>query len=278
MPDPAYDDFVQLWSKSQPPDLLVAALHVARIAYPALDLAEQCEQVEHLAELAQVRLADAPTTHTRLLRLNHFLFDEMGFRGDTIDYYNPRNSFLNDVLARRSGIPITLSVLYLVVGRRAGLELSGVGLPAHFVVRHETGDPMHRVYIDPYHRQILPNREACRRLVSRISGQDVQLSEEAFVAQTTSQIIVRMLANLKGAYLRLQDFTHALAAVDRLLVLLPNDAHQWRDRGLLHYQMGSLGQSSYDLTRYLWLAKDDEDTTAIRNTLESIEVQRLRMN
>lgn len=278
MRDPAYDDFVQLWNAGQPPDLLMAALHVARIAYPTLDLSEPYEQVEHLAELALIRLADSPTVHTRLLRFNHFLFDEMGFRGDTTNYYDPRNSFLNDVLVRRSGIPITLSVLYLVIGRRAGLELSGIGLPAHFVVRHETVDPMQRVYIDPYHRQILPNREACRRLVSRISGQEVQLGEDAFAPQTTSQIIVRMLANLKGAYLRLHDLDHALAVVDRLLVLLPNDAHQWRDRGLLHFQMGSLSRSSFDLTRYLWLVENKEDTAAIRNTLESIEAQRLHMN
>lgn len=258
MTNTAVDEFAALWTGREP-DLLTAAVHLARIGYPDLNMAETMEQVEHLGDLAALRLEGAPNEHTRLLRFNHFMFEEMGFRGELTDYYNPRNSFLNDVLVRRTGLPIALSVLMIVVGGRAGLRISGIGLPAHFVVRHEATDPRHRVYVDPYHRQILPNREACRRLVSRIMGEEVQLDESAFQPQTTKQIIVRMLANLKGAYLRRYDFEHALTVIDHLLTLLPGDARQWRDRGLMHYQLGHLRQAEFDLGRYLWLSDEKEE-------------------
>lgn len=272
-------EFEALWTSPDEPDILIAAAHLARIGYPDLAIAAIEEEVEHIAQRAAQRLADAPTNHARLLRLNHFLFEEMGLRGDLVDYYDPRNSFLNDVLSRRTGIPISLSVLYMAVGRRVGLAISGIGLPAHFVVRHEADDPMHRVYVDPFHRQILPNREACRRLISRITGRDVQLSDNDFVSQTTRQIIVRMLANLKVCYLRRHDFAHTLTVMDYLLLLLPADAHQWRDRGLLHYQMGNYRQAHFDLTRSLWLSEEtDDQREQIRRTHEHVQELLARLN
>ncbi len=272
-------EFEALWVGHGEPDLLVAAMHLARIGYPDLDLAALEAEVEHMAQLGAQRLVSAPTDHARLLRLNHFMFEEMGLRGDLVDYYDPRNSFLNDVLSRRTGIPISLSVLYMAVGRRVGLAISGIGLPAHFVVRHETDDPMHRVYVDPFHRQILPNREACRRLISRITGRDVQLSESDFQPQTTRQIIVRMLANLKTCYLRRHDFAQTLVVMDHLLLLLPDDAHQWRDRGLLHYQTGNYRQAHFDLTRYLWLSDEtDDQQDQIKRTHAHVQELLARLN
>jgi regulator of sirC expression with transglutaminase-like and TPR domain len=275
----ALQAFEALWTGETEPNLLVAALHLAHIAYPDLDLELQVARVDHLGELAAERVAGSPSEHTSLLRLCHLLFDEMGYRGDVLDYYDPRNSYLNDVLSRRTGIPISLSVLFLAVGARAGLAISGIGLPAHFVVRHEAHDPAHRVYVDPFNCQILPNRESCRRLISRLTEQEVQLPETAFLPLSTRQIIVRMLANLKGAYLRRGDLRHTIAVMDRLLLLLPEDAHQWRDRGLLHYQMDNYGQASFDLHRYLWLSDETEEQRAVvTDTLEAIEALRNRLN
>lgn len=275
----APSEFEQLWAGSSQPDVLFAALHLARIGNPSLDLSETLAQVEHLAKLAALRLAGSPNEHTQLLRLNHFLFEEMGFRGEVVDYYDPRNSFLDEVLSRRTGIPIALSVLYMGVGQRVGLEISGIGLPAHFVVRHEVGDPMHRVYVDPFHGQVLPNREACRRLISRITGRDVQLDESVFLPQTTHQIIVRMLANLKSSYLRRHDFAHTLDVMDHLLILLPDDAQQWRDRGLVHYQTGNYKQADFDLTRYFWLSDEaDEQRSQLSRTHEQIQELLARLN
>lgn len=252
-------DFDKLWAGPEQPDLLEAALHVALIGDPDLGRGAVIARVEHLAGLAALRLAEAPSEHAQLLRFNHFFFDELGFHGEQIDYYNPRNSFLNAVLDRRSGLPISLSVLYMAIGQRAGLRLSGIGLPAHFVVRHEALDPAQRVYIDLYNRQLLPDREACRQLISRISGHEVALADEAFAPQPARAIVLRMLANLKGACVRMQDFALAVAALDRILLLLPDDGQQWRDRGLLHYQLGNLSQASIDLTRYLWLVGEDDE-------------------
>jgi regulator of sirC expression with transglutaminase-like and TPR domain len=275
----AVREFEALWAREQEPDLLRAALRLAWIQYPELDLAEQEAEVEHLAHLATQRLAGSPTEHTSLLRLNHFFFDEFGFRGDLLDYYDPRNSFLNDVIDRRTGIPISLSALYMAVGTRAGLTLNGIGLPAHFVVRHEATDPAWRVYVDVFNRQVLPNREACRRLVSRIAGRSITLEEQVFLPQSVRDIILRMLANLKGAYLRLNDFLHAVAVLDLILVLQPEDPQQWRDRGLLHYQLDNYDQASFDLQRYLWLVEDVQDKTEqVTQALETIQRLRMRLN
>lgn len=279
MIDAALREFDSLWAGSEQPDLLEAALHVARIGYPDLDLAAVAARVEHLAELAAARLADAPSEHMQLLRFNHFFFEELAFRGEQVDYYSPINSFLNVVLDRRSGIPISLSVLFMAIGQRTGLHLSGIGLPAHFVVRHDAADPAQRIYIDPFNRQVLPNREACRRLISRISGREVTLDDEAFAPQPVQAIVLRMLANLKGAYVRAQDFAQAVAVLDRILLLQPDDGRQWRDRGLLHYQLGNLRQASIDLTRYLWLAgEDDERQQEAANVLQRIHERMLSLN
>lgn len=273
------EDFEHLWTRERDPDLLEAVLHLPHIHYPELAVANLADQVRHLIDLARLRLLNSPNEHTRLLRLNHFLFDEMGFRGDQVDYYDPRNSYLNDVLDRRTGIPISLSVLYMIVARRTGLEISGIGLPAHFVVRHEAADPAHRVYVDPYHRQVLPNRAACRRLISRITGGDAHLDDDAFAPVSTRDIILRMLANLKGAYLRRDDFPRTVSVLDRILILVPKEAQQWRDRGLLHHQLGNLGQASFDLSRYLWLAGEtDEHAGKVQETLEALQETRARLN
>ena len=271
--------FESLWAEEQEPDLLRAALHVAWIQYPELDLADQEARVAHLAQLAARRLSGSPTEHTSLLRLNHFFFDELGFRGDLLDYYDPRNSFLNDVIDRRTGIPISLSVLYMIVGARAGLTISGIGLPSHFVVRHEATDPAWRVYVDVFNRQVLPNREACRRLVSRLVGRSVTLDEQVFLPQSVRDIILRMLVNLKGAYLRLNDFQHTVPVLDLLLVLQPEDPQHWHDRGLLHYQLDNYEQASFDLRRYLWLVEDvQEKTEQVTQALETIQRLRMRLN
>lgn len=275
----ALRDFDRLWSQPGEPDLLQAALHVARIGDPDLDFAAQAARVARLEELAQDRLAGAPNEHSLLLRFNHLFFDELGFSGETLDYYHPRNSFLPVVLDRRCGIPISLSVLYMVIGGRAGLRLSGIGLPAHFVVRHDCADPAQRVYVDPYHRQVLPNREACRRLITRISGHEVTLDEEAFAPLPTRAIVLRMLANLKGAYLRLSDLAQAAAVLDRILLLLPEDGHQWRDRGLLRFQLDHLHQASFDLARSLWLAEGEEPRQQeTAGLLQRIQETLLRLN
>lgn len=251
-------DFDRLWTGSHEPDLLEAALHVARIGCPDLDSAAEIERVAELAGAARARLAGARDEQSALLRFNDYFFAELGFHGERLDYYHPRNSFVNVVLDRRSGIPITLAVLYMALGQRAGLHFSGIGLPAHFVVRYEALEPAQRTYIDPFSGELLADRAACRALVSRISGHEVQLAEDAFAPQPPRSIILRMLANLKGAYVRLHDFPMAAAVLDRILLLLPDDGHQWRDRGLLHYQLGNLQQGGFDLARYLWLASEDD--------------------
>lgn len=272
-------DFDRLWTGSHEPDLLEAALHVARIGCPNQDNATEIERVADLAGAARERLAGARDEQSALLRFNDYFFAELGFHGERLDYYHPRNSFVNVVLDRRSGIPITLAVLYMAIGQRAGLRFSGIGLPVHFVVRYEALDPAQRVYIDPFSGQLLPDRAACRALVSRVTGHEVRLEEDVFAPQPARSMVLRMLANLKGAYVRLQDFPMAVDVLDRILLLLPEDGHQWRDRGLLHYQLGNLHQASFDLARYLWLAsEDDKRLNEAAGLLQRIHESLFRLN
>ena len=170
-----------------------------------------------------------------------FLFEEEGFRGNTEDYYDPRNSFLNDVLDRRLGIPITLSVVYVAVAARAGLDAAGVGLPGHFVVRAERRG-RHRL-LDPFHGGTLLDRAACEALVARMRPGGGPLDPRWLAPVTTHQIFVRMLSNLKAVYSALGDWARALAAVERILLLVPDALEELRDRGTLHARLGQGSRS-----------------------------------
>ncbi len=208
-------------------DLGRAALAIAEIEHPGLETVPYLARLDELA--ARSGVAREPAGRARLDRLSAFLFEQEGFRGNADDYYDPRNSCLNDVLDRRLGIPITLSVLMLEIGRRVGLAIAGIGLPGHFVVGAQVGGAM--VVVDPFGGGRALTREDADALVSRAVGQAVNLTDAHFTPASKREIITRMLLNLKGIYARREDWGKALAVLDRLLIVDPENRAHAGERG-----------------------------------------------
>ncbi len=214
----------------------------------------------------------------RIEALNRYLFDELGFVGNESDYYDPRNSMLHQVLARRTGIPITLSVVYIEVGRRAGLRVEGVGLPGHFIVRaFEHEDDEGGVLVDPFNRRAT-DPEECQGRIDLIYDGRVELNEEHLRAVGARSILARMLGNLKAVYVRAGLFRRALAAVERLLLLAPSDLDERRDRGMLLAQLGRLHEAVADTQTYLNLSPDAPDADSVREQLKKMQARQAMLN
>lgn len=249
-------------------DLGAAALLIAQEEYPDLRVEEYIERLDSMGtELApRIDLGDGPQGVISVV--NRYLFDELGFHGDQENYFNTHNSFLNDVLDSRSGIPITLSVIYIEVCRRLGLPVQGVGLPGHFIVKYVTNSSP--ILIDPFHAGALLSREDCDERVKAIYGPAAPLRESFLAAATKRQILARILYNLKGVYLREKNYPKALGIVELLLALSPWDLEEIRDRGMIALQLRSLGPAREDLETYLRYYTEAPDAANVRQTLEAI--------
>jgi regulator of sirC expression with transglutaminase-like and TPR domain len=195
------------------------------------------------------------------------LFDEEGLAGNNEDYYDPRNSFLNEVLDRRRGIPITLSVVFIAVAARAGLDARGVGLPGHFIVRAERGGRVR--LLDPFHAGRPLDLAECAALIPG-SRPGERLDPRWLEPVTTRQILVRMLVNLKAAYSRLGDWALALAAVERIRQLAPEALGELRDAGALHARLGHVAAAVRDWEAYLRAAPEAPDADEVRGRLRAL--------
>ena len=209
--------------------------------------------------------------------LNEYLFEELGFVGNESDYYDPRNSMLHQVLGRRTGIPITLSVVYIEVGRRAGLRVEGVGLPGHFVVRAFEGEDEEGVLVDPFNRRTT-DLEECQGRIDLIYDGKVELSEEHLRAVDARGILARMLGNLKAVYVRAGLYRRALAAVERLILLMPSALDERRDRGMLLAQLGHLHEAIADTQTYLNLEPEAPDADDVREQLKRMQTRQAMLN
>ena len=234
--------------------------------------------IARLDELADEAHGSLESSNTGLTEtFNHFIFEEKGFAGNQLDYYDPRNSFLNEVIERHLGIPITLSILYIEVGRRVGLDVEGVGLPGHFIVRvRELGEAA-ATLVDPFHGVVL-SREDCQDRLDTVYNGLVELSEEHLEAATTRDILVRMLRNLKSIYTRTNLQRQALAAVDRILLLTPEDADEHRDRGALLAHLERFEEAAAETEFYLQAAGDASDASEVREQLNRIRRQQAMRN
>ena len=246
-------------------DLLEACLLVAAEEYPHLDLGAETARVDALGRGALARVEPLTNFFARLDALRTFLFEELGFRGSAEQYDDPRNSFLNEVLNRRTGIPITLSILYMEVARRAGVNARGVDLPGHFVVR--AGDATRAIFVDPYHGGSVITEDDCRELSARTTGRGSLFRGEVLLGTSSAAILVRLLHNLKRIYLAREDYSRAHAAVDRLLIVSPDDHREIRDRGFLHAHLGRTDAAVADLESYLSLAPRAPDAESVRGRL-----------
>jgi len=245
--------------------LAEGALIVASEAKPDVDVEAALATLFELVERIRPIVENPSTATGRIEALNHALFELERFRGNQEQYDDPRNSFLDDVLARRRGLPITLSVLYVEVARRLGFEAYGIGFPGHFLAKivDVPEAPGGEVIVDPFFGRSL-RLEDCAERLRAAAGDDVSLDPIWLRPATSGEIYVRMLNNLKLHYLRRGDGLAALGCFDRILLLAPGAAHEYRDRGLLLERLDCVLPAIEDLTRFLELAPHDENAATIR--------------
>ncbi len=251
-------------------DLARACLLIAQDAYPELDVEHYLGEIERMALRLRGRLPDDSGAEARIIALNEFVFDELGFQGNSEDYYDPRNSYLNEVIDRRTGIPITLSVVYMTLGRRIGLPLEGVSFPGHFLVRLKLRRGV--LMLDPFCRGEPQTeedlRERLRRVVPAAAAAPVSVSElplEQFLDPASNrQILARLLRNLKVIYRHANEPLRTLEVLNRMLVLAPDSSTELRDRGLLYRDLECWSAALKDLTEYLEREPGASDAEALR--------------
>ena len=270
------DDLLRRFARvalSPDPDLAVAALLIARVAYPKLEAGPYLEQLDALGREAAARVAGArvkgdevpgqvdPEAFARITALNEYLFNDLHFVGNDVRYEDPRNSFLNDVLDRRTGIPITLALVYMEVARRAGVDVEGINFPGHFLVRcrAKPDSPYSRdLIIDAHHRGALLTDAMCRELLHKHT--DETLWDQLVLDHATKpQILARMLLNLKRVYVGMYSFPQARDITELLLAVDPSALNELRDRGLLAYHLNDFSAALRDLQTYLSLSAKTEE-------------------
>ncbi len=256
-------------------DLLRAALVIARTEYPNLAIEEYAGRVESLACRVASQVSDCEQ-HT-LGSLNRVLFDEVKLRGNREDYYDPRNSFLNDVLDRGLGIPITLSILYMEVANRVGFPLSGVGMPGHFLLKHY-GHDGEETLIDCFNRGDILSRQDCQMRLNEIYAGEIVLRPEFLHPLSRRQILTRVLNNLKTVYLSTRNFRRALTTADMVLVIHPQSAEDIKQRAFLRYSMGMQRLAIEDLEEYLKISPSASDAEEVKQMCCSVRRMMAMMN
>ena len=255
--------FAALVARHSPP-LDEAALAIAEEEYPGLDPARWLAELDRLAGRVRSRVPEPVRAAEALRVLRGVLFEEEEFRGNAADYYDPRNSFLNDVLERRLGIPISLSLVYMEVARRVGLHVAGVGFPGHFLVKYAPRDGP-EVYVDAYHGGEMLGAEECVARFQPASHGDVD--PRWLAAVTPHQILARMLHNLKRIYVQKGDDVRTWWVADRLVLVSPEQPEELRDRGLVAARLGADGPAARDLAEYLVRAPEASDVEDVRGIL-----------
>jgi regulator of sirC expression with transglutaminase-like and TPR domain len=275
MVSPARERFTQVIAGSEEQlDLAEAALLIAQEEQPNLDVAAYLQRLDHLAAAARARLPEFPAPADVIQSLNVQLFQEEGLSGNEQEYYDPRNSFLNEVLDRKTGIPITLSVIYLEVGHRLGLPLVGVGFPGHFLVKYAGAD--REIVLDPFFGGVPLTREQLAQKLQVLYGEQTPLLAQLpqlLAPAGKKDILVRMLRNLKAVYVQQKDFSRALSAIDRVLLIAPHEAAEVRDRGSVHQQLGQLQAAVRDFKQYLQMAPNAADAKAIGTMITRMTAQ-----
>ena len=264
-------DFYYQREVSQPDDqihLAKAALYFARAEYPDLQPDPYLFQLREMAATLASRLPSPRYPLKVIEAINQYLFQELGYSGNSRNYYDPRNSFLNEVLTRRTGIPISLAVVYLELAKLLDFPMVGIGLPGHFLVRpdfEEVG-----IFVDVFNEGEILFAEDCEQRLQQVYQQEIRLQPHFLEPVGNRQILARMLTNLKFIYINSHDYERALTIVSFLLATLPHATTELRDRGLLYYQTGQFAAAVLDLEAYLSLAPQAQDASTIHQILEQI--------
>jgi len=245
-----------------------AALLIAQEAYPQLQVNSYLSRLDQLAEEVRDRLADESAPLVLLEELGRTLYERHGFRGNRDDYYDPRNSFLSDVLDRQTGIPLTLGIVYLEVGWRLGLALEGVNFPGHFLIRF-AGEAV-RLLVDPFDGGRIRFEDEAQTLLDRGYGGLIRVRPEFLKAAGRRAMLVRLLTNLKGVYLGQEDYPRALTVVDHILSIHPMAPGELRTRGTLLARMGRADEALLELERYLDCTPGGPEVARIRALVDEL--------
>jgi regulator of sirC expression with transglutaminase-like and TPR domain len=258
-------------------DLGQAALTIALTEYPELSFGAYLARLDALAARVRTRISELGEPAQTIPALNTVLFEEERFRANRDDYYDVRNSFLNEVLDRKLGIPITLSLLYMEIGRRVGFPLFGVGMPGHFLVKHYDVEGR-QVLIDPYNNGRVLTASDCQRRLDEIYAGHISLQPEFLLPVNRRQMLTRLLNNLKGIYLAARNFRKALPIVDMILVIYPRSPEDVKQRAMLRHGLGNVRGAIDDLEDYLKMSPDASDADEIRSTALSLRRSLAMMN
>jgi regulator of sirC expression with transglutaminase-like and TPR domain len=288
---PSLQTFADVVARDGPHDLARACLLIAQDAYPDLDVERYMREIETLGLRLRARVKGIGAAVTgesapeeQLVGLNEFIFEELGYWGNVEEYYDPRNSYLNDVIERKTGIPITLSILYMELGRRIGLPLEGISFPGHFLVRLQTRSSV--LILDPFVGGVRQSesdlRERLQRVIPEGAAPDVSVAElpmdQFLEPASTRQILARVLRNLKGIYRETDQPERLLEVLNRMLVVSPDAAAELRDRGFVYQRLECWRPALKDLTDYLDRDPEAPDIHEVRTALVDLSARCARLN
>jgi regulator of sirC expression with transglutaminase-like and TPR domain len=265
-------------------DLARACLLIAQDAYPKLDVERYMDEIERMASRLRARLPQNCGAEERVVALNQFLYDDLGYWGNTEDYYDPRNSYLNEVIERMTGIPITMSILYMELGRRIGLPLEGVSFPGHFLVRLPLRGGM--LVLDPFAGGAPQSEDELRSRVKRVIPDGVaddlpaaELPLDQFLEPATNrQILSRVLRNLKAIYRDSDKPERMLDVLNRMLLVTPDASAELRDRGYIYQRLECHRAALKDLSDYAEREPDSPDLDEVRSRLMELTALCARLN
>ena len=263
-PAEARDAFTRLLQTPEAElDMAEGALLIAAEEYPDMRPAVYLNQIARMSTDLKKRIRTEVDPMRVVEITNDYFFEELHYKGNREEYYDPRNSYLSDVIERRVGIPITLAVLYVAVGERAGLPVRGVGMPGHFLVKYAPTNSGIEIFVDAFNARTL-NRAECAKMLQEMYGEAVEIRPALFQPAAKRQILARILNNLKSLYMSRNDLPRALAASDRILLTDPHLTSEWRDHGMIQLQLHHDSAALKDFTRYLGIRPEPEDAARVK--------------
>jgi len=264
-----FDPFVSEWisfSKNPNYNLIEKCLKLAQIIeYPELNISKYIEKINEMGNSLKIKIGEVKNPTYLISVLNEYLFDELGFHGAEEDYYDPVNSFLNVVLDKKTGVPITLSILYSEVAKHIGLDLRIVGFPGHVIVKYKK-----EMILDPFYRGRLLTIEDLEKILNRNFGEDVEFVPEYLNEATTEQLLTRLLRNLKNAYTQSYAYDNAMKCTDMILGMQPESPEEIRDKGILEERLLRYDKALPLLNKYLELEPEADDADFILELIKSV--------
>ncbi|MBD2483107.1 SirB1 family protein [Planktothrix sp. FACHB-1365] len=260
--------FQEIQQPEEQIDLAKAALYIAQEEYPEIEPEEYLNALDTMASEILERLPQERYPLRVIQTINHYLYEDLGFRGNKNNYYDAKNSYFNEVINRRTGIPITLSLVYLELCKRIDFPMVGIGMPGHFLIRPEFEDA--KIYVDAFNQGEILFPEDCTTRLTQIYQQPIEMQPEFLAAVNPRQFLGRMLMNLKVIYLNEGKIEQALGVIERILLLFPDSVNEKRDRGILYYHQQQWREAQQDLENYLEILPMAQDAAIIRQILDQM--------